>query len=114
MVSQQYPTTNYLGKKNEIESLVRMEKSSEIIANIRTMESSVLSDRKKINLILDIKNLLLDTSSRRPVKLAAMHALRRVFVNLLESGVLTSISQDGSDVKLVEFKSWVDSSALVF
>ena len=64
-----------------------MVSSSEHIARIRELESLILDDRKHTNSLLEVKTLFLEKNAAS-VQMAAMHTLRRIFIQLLEDGVM--------------------------
>lgn len=61
--------------------------NKEIIAKIRELESRIASDPKQANDILLVKQHL--ASEVTDIKLASLHALRRLFITFLDSGRLT-------------------------
>jgi len=77
----------------EVEVFLRVQKmstgASRQIASIHELEKKILEDQKHTNSILDIKLLFLEKHAPS-VQMAAMHALRRVFVKLLDDGALQS------------------------
>lgn len=80
------------------------------MASIREMESAVRGDRKQANLMLDMRTALTAEDLPIPVRLAAMHALRRLLINILESGLLFSSSSVKDQEKDIynEYKIWID------
>ena len=87
----------------------------EIVAKIRELESKIAANPKQSNDILLLKQHL--NSTVLDVKLASLHALRRLFVTFLDSGRLT-ISQSqhgkstdnkssGKDGHLRDYKLWL-------
>lgn len=78
---------------------------------IREKEKQVATDVKSTNLLLDIKTQLNNSNAARDIRLAALHALRRLFVQFLEAGRLTiateSSTSNNSQDKLREYKQWL-------
>lgn len=83
------------------------------IANIRDLESSVKADRKKSNNILTIRDILANTELSPAIRLVAMHSLRRIFISILESGILLH-KKDATSENLVEYIKWVTSQIVSF
>ena len=94
--------------------------NKEIVAKIRELESHIASDPKHANDVLLLKQHL--ASEVTDIKLAALHALRRLFIAFLDSGRLTisaaaqsaatsgkSTSKKGSDKEdnLRDYKLWL-------
>jgi len=88
------------------------------IKEIRDMEKQVANDIKSTNLLLDIKAKLNSSSAARDVRMASLHALRRLFVQFLETSRLRLAEQSASDSsssasnreaheKLREYKLWL-------
>ena len=76
------------------------------IAKIRDLESSVKNDKKKSNFILDIKKYLSDEKNSQKVRLASMHALRRIFIEIIDNNLLTPITSNDKEAVL-EYKRWI-------
>lgn len=83
---------------------------------MRELEQLVIVDAKNANFLLVIKKQLQDESISKEERTAALHSLRRIFINFLESGRLESTfvssHSNQSDVssdsgKLQEYKKWL-------
>jgi len=94
--------------------------NKEIVAKIRELESLIAADPKHANDVLLLKQHL--ASEATDIKLAALHALRRLFITFLDSGRLTisaaaqpavttgkSTGKKGSDKEdhLRDYKLWL-------
>ena len=79
------------------------------VARIREMEMSVRNDKKKANFILDIRKILSDENLLQTIRLAAMHSLRRIFVHIMETGILLSSMSSSSLAvdSLAEYVKWI-------
>ena len=82
-----------------------------IVRGIRDKENLIISDVKNTNLLLDLKaNLSAVDATGKPiaseVRVAALHANRRIFVNYLENGKLSKSKTEKSEKK-EEYRSWL-------
>ena len=83
------------------------------IAKIRELEASVKNDKKKSNFILDIKKYLSNEKNSQKVRLASMHALRRIFIEILDNNLLTPITSNDKEAVL-EYKRWIKNQLKSF
>ena len=83
------------------------------IAKIRELEASVKNDKKKSNFILDIKKYLSNEKNSQKVRLASMHALRRIFIEILDNNLLTPITSHDKEAVL-EYKRWIKNQLKSF
>ena len=83
----------------------------ETASSIRVLEKSLLADpTKHVNSLLTLRNFLRDEAKTVEVRLAALHSLRRVFVEFVESGRMTQVaspSDGGGGSKVREYKQWL-------
>lgn len=86
------------------------------IQKVRELEQLIIADAKNANFLLTIKKQLQDESISKEERTAALHSLRRIFVNFLEGGRLgnTSVLSKGAKAsqstekgKLLEYKNWL-------
>lgn len=86
------------------------------IQKVRELEQLIIADAKNANFLLTIKKQLQDESISKEERTAALHSLRRIFVNFLEGGRLgnTSTLNKGAKAshstekgKLLEYKNWL-------
>lgn len=78
--------------------------SSKEVARIRALEKQICADPKQANDILVLKERLV--GGKNEVRLASLHALRRIFLSFTESGRLT-IAEDDKQSKLDSYKLWL-------
>lgn len=86
------------------------------IQKVRELEQLIIADSKNANFLLTIKKQLQDESISKEERTAALHSLRRIFVNFLEGGRLgntsnlnkgAKASQSTEKGKLLEYKNWL-------
>jgi hypothetical protein len=86
------------------------------VQKVRELEQLVIADAKNANFLLVIKKQLQNEEISKEERTAALHSLRRIFVNFLESGRLESsfvssksnqLSQSADSGKLQEYKRWL-------
>lgn len=86
------------------------------IQKVRELEQLIIADAKNANFLLTIKKQLQDESISKEERTAALHSLRRIFVNFLEGGRLgntstlnkgAKASQSTEKGKLLEYKNWL-------
>ena len=85
------------------------------VQRVRELEQLIIADAKNANFLLTIKKQLQDEKISKEERTAALHSLRRIFVNFLEGGRLgnTSLlkgaqaSQSTEKGKLLEYKNWL-------
>ena len=70
--------------------------TTQLIKGIKALEKQVKSDAANVGLVVDIRDRLYDESMDTKVRLAAFHALRRIFCSFLELGLLTKDKLDKS------------------
>jgi len=79
----------------------------DVIAHVRELETQVLADPKHSNHLIAIKKHLKDKSNGIQIRLASLHALRRIFISFLEKGKLCAPkSKSAGDVKS-EYAVWL-------
>ena len=96
-----------------------MATSKQRVAEIRKLEAEVLSDRRNANKILDIRRVAetetettttSGSSCSKEVKLAAVHSLRRIFSEILESGIILaskSTSSSSSSTSIASLQKYI-------
>ena len=86
------------------------------VQKVRELEQLIIADAKNANFLLTIKKQLQNETITKEERTAALHSLRRIFVNFLEGGRLgaTSLVQKSANVsqstdkgKLLEYKNWL-------
>lgn len=86
------------------------------VQKVRELEQLVIADAKNANFLLTIKKQLQNEKISKEERTAALHSLRRIFVNFLENGRLESsfvssksnqLSQSADAGKLQEYKRWL-------
>lgn len=86
------------------------------VQKVRELEQLVVADAKNANLLLIIKKQLQNEEISKEERTAALHSLRRIFVNFLENGRLEAsfvslnsnqLSQSADSGKLQEYKRWL-------
>lgn len=92
-----------------------------LIIQIRQLEKSLILDpTKQVNSILVIRDYLKDTDQSVDVRLTSMHALRRIFIEFIESGRMTlqppssSSAKEGKEQKVREYKQWLHQQLLSY
>jgi U3 small nucleolar RNA-associated protein 19 len=81
-----------------------MSGTSKEVARVRALEKQISADPKQANSILLLKEQLV--SGKNEVRLASLHALRRLFITFLEGGRL-AIVEDDKISKLSDYKKWL-------
>ena len=79
----------------------------EQVQEIRELEKLVISDIKNVNSLITIKKHLHDINNQKNERIASLHSLRRIFLNFIENGKLTSSISGGRDKKREEFHQWL-------
>mmetsp|Transcript_8922 Transcript_8922/g.13399 ORF Transcript_8922/g.13399 Transcript_8922/m.13399 type:complete len:571 (-) Transcript_8922:55-1767(-) len=82
------------------------------VARIRSLEACILSSKKHAKSTTEIIEKLMDDDCEKAVKLAAMHSIRRVFVNFLENNYFlkSTVESSGDSAvaeKLDKFRAWL-------
>lgn len=76
-------------------------------ASIRALEKNLLADpTKHVNTLLTLRDFLRDEAQVVDVRLAALHSLRRVFIEFVESGRMMQVASIGGS-KVREYKQWL-------
>jgi hypothetical protein len=85
---------------NKDAKVVDEDSTTQLIKGIKALEKQVKSDAASVGLVVDIRDRLYDESLEIKVRLAAFHALRRIFCSFLEIGLLTKAKLDnGGKIK---------------
>lgn len=79
----------------------------ESVQRIRELEKSIIDDPKKANSILTIKEYLIDEKKPSEARMASLHALRRIFIDSIDSGRFNV--SDTKNAELVKYNKWLKS-----
>jgi hypothetical protein len=80
---------------------------TEDVNRIRDLEQQVLQDAKKVNSILPIKQFLKDEEQSKDVRMVALHALRRIFIHLIETNRFASTTSKGTEGATNQYRQWL-------
>ena len=111
-----------MGKKSNSSASSGQEGPNDGVAEIRRLEAEALTDRKNANNILEIRRRAEaqiqsndGSDSSKEIQMAAVHSLRRIFCDILESGVIlatkstTSSASSSSAASLQKYAQWIIS-----
>lgn len=79
----------------------------ESVQRIRELEKKVIEDPKQANSIISIKKCLVNEKETNDARMAALHALRRIFVDAIDNGRFDAAKSQKSE-KLVEYTKWLN------
>lgn len=78
----------------------------ESVQRIRELEKNVIEDPKQANSIISIKKCLTNEKESNDARMAALHALRRIFVDAIDNGRF-NVAKGQKSEKLAEYSKWL-------
>jgi hypothetical protein len=85
---------------------------AETTAAVRSMELSVIGDIRNLNELPKIKEYLKAEKEPEAIRLAALHALRRIFIFYLEQHKLSKKSAE--DTSVTQLREWLTQQLVSF
>ena len=77
------------------------------IQRIRELEKEIFSDIKNANNLVEIRKIAAKTELHKDVRIAAIHAFRRIIVTLAEDGKIAKPTGDNKNKAVEKFYSWI-------
>lgn len=79
----------------------------ESVQRIRELEKGVIEDPKQANSIISIKKCLANEKESNDTRMAALHALRRIFIDAIDNGKFDATRSQKTE-KLAEYSKWLN------
>ena len=85
----------------------------ESVQRIRELEKKVIDDPKQANSIISIKKCLSNEKESNDTRMAALHALRRIFIDAIDNGRF-NVDKTQKSEKLSEYTKWLNGQYVGF